>query len=105
MPRDVRTHTRRTATGKTTTVRHHTRTGSAGRDEKLKRKRGPNPGHARKLVRRSMRHAQRGWKTKAVMVGMLAVGEIAAWFTLSGTSMILALAAGLLAGISVVLVK
>ena len=51
MPRDVSTHTRRTASGKTTTVRHHTRDGSAARPQKLKRKRGPN-GHARKLGKR-----------------------------------------------------
>jgi len=105
MPRDVRTHTWRTASGKTTTVRHHTRDGSAARPQKLKRKRGPNPGHARKLGKRMRAAGRRGRKGKAAMLGALALGELLAWLTLSGTSIILALIAGVLAALSIVLVK
>ena len=99
MPRDVRTHTRRTASGKTTTVHHHTRRGDA------KRKRGPNPGHAGKLGRRARSAVRKGRKGKATMLLALAGLEVGAWLTLSGTSFVLALAAGVLAFISIVLAR
>jgi hypothetical protein len=105
MPRDVRTHTRRTKSGSTTTVRHHTRAGKPGQGEKLKRKRGPNPGHAAKLGRRAKSALRHSRKAKAGVLGFLAAGEVAAWFTLSGTSLILALTAGALLGLSTLLAK
>lgn len=106
MPRDVRTYTRRDPrTGKPVRVQHHTRRGSAAGPQKPKRKRGPNPGHAGKLGKRALRHGRKGRKGKAAMFAVLAVGEVLAWFTLSGTSLILALTAGVLMGLSVLLVK
>ena len=104
MPRQVRTHTRRTASGKTTTVNHHTRRGSAAQ-QTVKRKRGPNPGHAGKLGRRARSAVRRGRKGKATMLVALAGLEVGAWLTLSGTSFVLALAAGVLAFISIVLAR
>jgi hypothetical protein len=105
MPRDVRTHTRRTASGKTTTVRHHTRDGNAARPQKLKGKRGPNPGHAGRMGKKAFIHGRRGRKAKAAAFILIAAGEIVAWLTLSGTSFVLALVAGVLIGISVLLVR
>jgi hypothetical protein len=103
MPRDVRQHTRTDPrTGRPVTVRHHTRTGSAG---KAKRKRGPNLPHAAKLGRRSVIHAKRGRKGRAVGVAALALGEVVAFLTLNGTSLVLALVAGVLIGLSVLLAK
>lgn len=104
MPHKVRTHTRRTAAGRTTTVHQHQRTGGSGQ-QPPKRKRGPNPGHAGKLGKRALRHGRKGRKGKAAMFAVLALGEVLAWFTLSGTSFILALTAGVLMGLSVLLVK
>jgi hypothetical protein len=105
MPRDVRTHTRRAASGKTTTVNHHTRRGSSAGPQKPKRKRGPNPGHAGKLGRRARSAVRKGRKGKATMLVALAGLEVGAWLTLSGTSFVLALAAGVLAFISIVLAR
>jgi hypothetical protein len=86
-------------------VRHHTRSGKPGQEQKLKRKRGPNPSHAAKVGRRARAALRHSRKAKAGVLGLLAIGEIAAWFTLSGTSLILALTAGALLGLSVVLAK
>jgi hypothetical protein len=103
MPHEVRPHTRRTASGKTASVRRHTRTGDGAdeRPEKLKRKRGPNPGHAGKLAKRAAGHGKRGRKVKAGAFALLAAGELVAFLTLGGTSLLLALVAGVLAAISV----
>jgi hypothetical protein len=103
MPRDVRTHTRRTASGRTTTVRHHTRSGDAAQQQKPKR--GPSRQHAGKLAKKAYLHGKRGRKAKAGAFALLAAGELAAFLTLGGTSLLLALIAGVLALISVVLVK
>jgi hypothetical protein len=104
MPRDVRHYDRTDPrTGRKVSVRHHTRTGQPG--QKVKRKRGPNLPHAGKLGRRSMIHAKRGRKGRAAMVAFLALGEVAAFFALSGTSLILALVAGVLIGLSVLLAR
>ena len=105
MPRDVRTHTRiDPRTGRRVTVNHHTRRGSsASQGQALKRKRGPSLGHAGKLGRRSMIHAKRGRKAKALMVGAVALAEVLAFFLLNGTSLILALVAGVLTVISIIL--
>lgn len=105
MPRDVRTHTRHTASGKTTTVRRHTRSGDAAEQQKVKRKRGPNHQHAGKLAKRAYIHGKRGRKAKAGAFALLALGELVAFLTLSGTSFLLALIAGVIALISVILVK
>ncbi len=100
MTRQVRTYTRRTASGRTTTVRRHTRAG-----QKLKDRRGPNPYHAGKLAKRSRAHVRRGRKGKAAMLGFLALGEVTAWFTLSTTSFILVLIGGLCVGLSILLTR
>jgi hypothetical protein len=105
MTRQVRTHTRRTASGKTTTVHQHNRRGDKAEEQKVKRKRGPNPGHAGRMGKKAFIHGKRHRKGKAAAFALLAAGEITAWATLSGTSVILALVAGLLAGVSIVLVK
>jgi hypothetical protein len=103
MPRDVRQHDRTDPrTGRKVKVRHHTRTGTAGQ---VKRKRGPNLPHAGKLGRRSMVHARKGRKGRAAAVAFLALGEVVAFLTLNGTAVILALVAGLLIGLSVLLAK
>jgi hypothetical protein len=94
MPRDVRTHTRRTASGKTTTVHHHTRKGT---------RRGPNPGHAGKLGRRAVKHHRRGRKAKAAMLLFVAAVEVFTWFTFGTTAWIFTLIAGVLVLFSTIL--
>jgi len=95
MPHDVRTHTRRTASGGTTTVRHHTRKGKP---------RGPNPGHARKLGRRAVSHGKRGRKGVAAALVTFAIAEVALWAAFNITGIICGLAGALLIGIASVLV-
>lgn len=85
----VRTHTRKTATGGTTTVRQHSRKG---------RPRRPlvSPGHAWRLLRAALRAGRRHKQATAVALTGLAAGELAAWLTLRGAGFMLA-TAGLLA--------
>ena len=105
MPRDVRTHTRRTASGRTTTVHQHQRRGNSARSGTPRKKRGPNPRHAWKLTKRARAAHKRGKKASAGVLAFIALGEVVAWFTLSGTSMMLAAVAGILALISYMLVR
>lgn len=98
MPHDVRTHTRKTAAGGTTTVRQHKRKGGSG-------KRGPNPSHAGRLGKRALAHGRRGRKAKALMFGVLCLGELALWLTLNGTAMVCALIGAALVGISFILTR
>ena len=102
----VKSYRRTTASGKTATVRQHTRAGDAAEHpEKVKRKRGPNPGHAGKLGKKAFRHARGGRKAKAGAFALLALGEMVSWFTLGGTALVLALLGGLCVAVSIALVK
>lgn len=85
----VRTHSRRTASGGTTTVRQHARRMRGGRGL-------VSPGHAWKMGRRAFGAARRKKRVTALVLGGLAVGELGAWLTLRGASLVL-LSAGLLA--------
>jgi hypothetical protein len=85
----VRTHTRRTAAGGTTTVRQHSRRMRGGRGL-------VSPGHAWKMARRAFGAARRKKRVTALVLGGLAVGELGAWLTLRGASLVL-LTAGMLA--------
>jgi hypothetical protein len=89
----VRTHTRRTASGKTTTVRQHSRRGRGRRGL-------VSPGHAWKMARRAFRAARRHKRATAVVLGGLAVGELGAWATLRGVGFVLATAAVLALGVA-----
>jgi hypothetical protein len=90
----VRTHTRKTADGGTTTVRQHARTG---------RDRRPllSPGHALKLAKKARAHSKRKRGAMAVTVGAMAVGEMGAWLTLRGVFLLLGTAALLALGVAV----
>jgi hypothetical protein len=76
----VRQHTRKTASGKTTTVRQHTR-GLV------------SPRHSWGLFRRAMVAGRRKRKVTAFVLGGLAFAELGAWLTLSGLALILGTAA------------
>lgn len=95
----VRTHTRRTASGRNVTVRHHTRAG------RPKRKRGPNPGHALRLGKKASAAGKRGRKGRAAMLGAVALIEVVLWLTLSTTSALFSLAGAILIGLSIILAK
>lgn len=74
----VRTHTRRKATGGTTTVRQHGRTGRG------KKKPLIHPRHAWKNAKRAIGHGRRKRRGLALAFGALAFGELAAWLTVRG---------------------
>ena len=92
----VRTHTRRTKSGGTTTVRQHSRAMRGGRGL-------VSPGHAWSMAKRAFGAAQRRKRVTAVVLGGLALGELGAWLALRGvvlalaTAVILAIGVGLLA--------
>ena len=88
----VRTHTRRTASGGTTTVRQHSR---RGRGRAL-----VSPAHAWKLARRAFGAGRRKRRATAVVLGVLALGEITAWLGLEGASLALATAGVLALGVA-----
>jgi hypothetical protein len=69
----VRQHTRRTASGKRTTVRRHGR-----------RTRGVSPRHSGKLARQAFRNWRRRRRMTACVLGGLAVAEFGAWAGLRG---------------------
>ncbi len=85
----VRTHTRKTASGKTATVRNHTR---AGRPKKAI----VHPRHAWKLAKKAWSANRKKKRTAAVILSLLALTEITAWLTLEGVSLAFA-TAGILA--------
>lgn len=87
----VRSHSRRTASGRTTTVRQHSRR-TRGRRALV------SPGHAWKLARRAFGAARKRRRAVAVVLGVLAVAELAAWLTLDTTALMLATAAALAIG-------
>jgi hypothetical protein len=86
---NVKTHTRRTASGKTATVRQHSRQGRG-------RKGALSPARAWRNARRAFSAARRHKRLTAAGFGALAVGELAAWSALRGLSLV-AVTAGLLA--------
>jgi hypothetical protein len=90
---NVRTHTRRTKSGRTTTVRQHSRRMRGGRGL-------VNPGHAWKLAKRSWRAARRKKRVTALVLGTLAFGELGAWLTLRGVSLVLVTAGMLALGVA-----
>lgn len=91
----VRTHQRRTRNGRTTTVHQHSR---HGRPQQAI----VSPTHAARLAGkawRTWRKTGRNGKRRrgtAILIGSLAVGELAAWGTLRGVGLI-AFTAGVLA--------
>ena len=105
MPRDVRSYTRTSPSGKPTQVRRHTRRGNPFRPGEGRKRKGPNPAHAVKLGKRARAARRKGRKGIAAAFIALAIGEVVAWLTLSTTSAVLALAAGVLAFLSYALVS
>jgi hypothetical protein len=89
MSASVRTHTRRTASGRVTTVKRH------GRKTKGRRAL-VSPGHAWRLLGSAIRAGRRQKRATALVLGGLAVGELGAWLTLRGVGLVLA-TAGVLA--------
>lgn len=85
MPSNVRTHTRRTASGGQTTVRQHSRKGRGKR-------RGLSPRHAWKLAKRAFAAGRRKKRVTACVLGGLALGELGAWAGLRGAGFLLATA-------------
>jgi hypothetical protein len=85
----VRAHTRKTASGKTATVRSHGRKGRP-------RKALISPRHSWKLLRKAFAAGRKKKRAAAVVLGLLALTEITAWLTLEGASLIIA-TAGVLA--------
>lgn len=84
----VRAHTRKTATGRTTKVTSH---GRKSRPRAL-----ISPGHSWKLFKKAMSANRKKKRVAAAVLGVLAVGEMTAWLTLEGASLIVA-TAGVLA--------
>jgi hypothetical protein len=89
----VRTYTRTNASGTTTRVGQHNR---SGRGRKGKKKPLVSPGHAWKMFKKGMAHNKKKRRGMALLFGGLAVGEFAAWSALSGTAA-LAATTGLIA--------
>jgi hypothetical protein len=90
----VRTHTRKTASGKTTTVRQHSRAGGP-------RRALLSPRHAWKLLLRAVRAARGKRRGLAVAFGILAAAELTAWLALEGAALVLATAGVLALGVAV----
>jgi len=90
---NVRTHTRRTASGKTTTVQQHSR-------RKQGRRGLVSPSHAWKLARRAWAAGRRHRRVTAAVLGGLAVAEVSAWLTLRGVGLVLATAGVLAVGVA-----
>ena len=95
MPHNVRTHARRTASGRTTTVRQHSRKGG----------RGPNPGHAGKLGKRALVHVKRGRKGVAAALVTFAIAEVILWAAFNITGAVCGVLGAILIGIATVLIS
>jgi hypothetical protein len=93
MAAKVKQHTRRTASGSTTTVHQHSRR-TRGRRALV------SPGHAWQMAKRAVRASRRHKRVTAAVLGGLAVGELAAWATLRGASFMLATAGVLAIGVA-----
>jgi hypothetical protein len=89
----VRTHTRRTKDGSTTTVHQHSRA-TRGRRGLV------SPGHAWKNVRRAFTAARRRKRATAALFGALALGELGAWVGLRGIGLVLVTAGALAIGVA-----
>ncbi len=90
---NVRTHTRRTKSGRTTTVRQHSRSMRGGRGL-------VSPGHAWHMTKRAFSAARRKKRVTALVLGGLALGELGAWLTLRGAGLALATAGVLALGVA-----
>lgn len=90
----VRAHTRKTASGGTTTVKQHSRTGRP-------RKALISPGHAWKLAKKAF-GARKSRRGLAIGLGLLAIVEVTAWLTLTGVSLAIATAAILALGVAAI---
>lgn len=96
MSERVRAHTRRTASGKTTQVRNH------GRKSRPRKAALVSPRHAWKLLKKAANAAGRKKRGAAMVLGLLALGEITAWLTLEGASLIFVTAGVLAVSVGVV---
>ncbi len=90
---NVRTHSRRTKSGRTTTVRQHSRSMRGGRGL-------VSPGHAWHMTKRAFSAARRKKRVTALVLGGLALGELGAWLTLRGAGLALATAGVLALGVA-----
>lgn len=90
---NVRTHTRRTASGKTATVHQHTRR-NRGRRALV------SPSHAWKLAKRAWQAGRKRRRVTAAVLGGLAVAEVSAWLTLRGVGLVFATAGVLAIGMA-----
>jgi len=91
---NVRTHTRKDPrTGRTQTVHQHNR------------KRGPNPGHAWKMGKRSYGHARSGRKAAAAAFALVAIAEIVLYLTGNVLGGVLLLAGAVVVGLGIVLLR
>jgi hypothetical protein len=93
---NVRTHTRRTASGATTTVRQHSRKGRGRKGPLL------SPRHALKLAVRAFKAGRRRRRWLAAGLGALAVAEIVVWASLQGVTLIAATAGVLALAVAVI---
>lgn len=90
----VRTHTRKTPGGGTTTVHQHARTGRDARPLL-------SPGHALKLAKRAAAQGKRKRRVMAFTLGAMAAGELGLWAGLRGGALLLGTAALLALGVAV----
>lgn len=90
---NVKTHTRRTASGKTTTVHQHTRR-NRGRRALV------SPSHAWQVAKRAFAAGRRKRRGTAAVLGGLAVAELSAWLTLRGVGLVFATAGVLAIGVA-----
>lgn len=95
MPSRVKSHTRKTASGRTTRVQQHSR-------QNRPRRALISPRHSWQLARRAFRAGRRKRRLLAATLGALAVLEITAWLTLEGASLALATAGTLAVAVAVV---
>ncbi len=93
---NVRTHARRTKSGKTATVRQHSRV-MRGRQGG-----GPTAGHAWRLARKAWAAGRKRRRVMAAVLGGLAVAELGAWGALRGVALIAATAGVLALGVAAV---
>lgn len=82
MANRVRSHTRKTASGKTARVQQHSRTGQP-------RKGLVSPRHAWGLFKRARRASKRKKTVLAVVLGALGVGELVSWLLLDTAGFLL----------------
>lgn len=94
MTHNVRTHTRRTKNGGTTTVRRHQRRGG-----------GPNPSHAWKLGKKARSARKRGRHGVMSALITFAVLELVLWAVFNVAGVLFGVLGAALIGLSVVMVR